>query len=392
MHYCNEEMKKIILLTNILAPYRIPLYNLLGEKFKREGYKLKIAFMAEIEENRAWQIRRSELQTEAIVLPGWHKFFWRSEFPFHLNWGVWKFLKRENPDVVISGGYSEPANWVALAYCKHFAKPLILWTSVTKESVKGRDILRRTLRSFFIRLSDAFVTYGKKATEYLLEFGIAPEAVFTGCNLGDVEFYREATLKFRKTAEFVELRSSLKKPVLLYVGQFIHRKGILQLLDALSGLKNERWSLLLVGDGPLQGEIKKRIEAQGLSDRVVLTGFKEKEELAKFYSVSDIFVLPSLREPYAIVISEALASGVFVVASRYDGAAWDLIEEERNGIIVDPTDAIGLREGIRKALKIVQNPAFNREAITQSIANFGLDRYAQAFINAALYVAEKKRV
>jgi len=94
------------------------------------------------------------------------------------------------------------------------------------------------------------------------------------------EIRREATLKFRKTAEFVELRSSLKKPVLLYVGQFIHRKGILQLLDALSGLKNERWSLLLVGDGPLQGEIKKRIEAQGLSDRVVLTGFKEKEELA----------------------------------------------------------------------------------------------------------------
>jgi glycosyltransferase involved in cell wall biosynthesis len=173
------------------------------------------------------------------------------------------------------------------------------------------------------------------------------------------------------------------------VGQFIHRKGIFQLLDALSGLKNERWSLLLVGDGPLQGEIKKRIEAQGLSDRVVLTGFKEKEELAKFYSVSDIFVLPSLREPYAIVISEALASGVFVVASRYDGAAWDLIEQ-RNGIIVDPTDAIGLREGIRKALKIVQNPAFNREAITQSIANFGLDRYAQAFIDAVLYLTKQR--
>jgi len=385
-------MKSIVLLTNILAPYRIRLYNLLSEKFKKEGYKFKIVFMAENEENRAWQIRRSELKTEAIVLPGWHKFFWRFEFPLHLNWGVWKFLNRENPDVLISGGYSQPANWIALAYCKHFAKPFILWTSTTKESVKGRDILRHALRAFFIRQADAFVTYGKRATEYLLDFGIPQERVFTGCNLGDVNFYREATSKFRKTAEFLDLRNNFKKPVLLYVGQFIRRKGLVQLIEALSGMKNESWSLLLVGSGPLLGEIKKKIETEGLSERVILTGFKEKEELAKFYAISDIFILPSLREPYAIVISEALASGLFVVASRYDGAAWDLIEEKRNGLIVDPADVISLREGIRTALEIVQNSVFNREAIMQFIPNLGLERYAQAFIDATLYVVRKRQL
>jgi len=383
-------MKKILLLTNILPPYRVPLYNLLSRKFEEAGYKFKIAFMAENEENRLWRVRSSELKVEAIVLPGWHKFLWRFEFPIHLNWGTWGILRRENPDVVISGGYSALANWVALAYCKHFAKPLILWTGATKESLRGHDLLRHTLRAFFIKQANAFVTYGKKATEYLLDFGIAREAIFTGCNLGDVEFFKKAASEFRETSEFVELRSRFKKPIILYVGQFIRRKGLLQLIEALSGLKNESWSLILVGSGLIQSKIKKKVEAEGLSDRVCFVGFKEKEELAKFYSVADIFVLPSLQEPFAIVVSEALASGLFVVASRYAGAAWDLIEEGTNGLIVDPADVTSLREGIRKALEIVRNPAFNREEIIRSIANFGVERYAQAFIDATLYVVRKK--
>lgn len=382
-------MTKILLLTNILAPYRIPLYNLLNEWYEKEGYRFKIAFLAENEENRAWQVRRSELKAEAAVLPGWHKFLWRFEFPLHLNRGVWGFLRQENPDVVISGGYSALAHWIALAYCKRFARPLILWTSATKECVRGRDPLRHALRAFFIRQADAFITYGKKATEYLLEFGIKPQAVFTGCNIGDVEFFRKATVEYRKSAEYLRYQERLRKPVLIYVGQFIRRKGLIQLIEALSDLKQKAWSLLLVGSGPMQSEIEKKVKAEKLGDRVLFVGFQEKEELVKFYSVADILVLPSLQEPFSIVVSEALASGLFVVASRYDGAAWDLIEEGMNGLIVDPADVISLREGIRKALEIVQDSAYRREAIVQSIVHLGLEQYAQAFMDALGYVSER---
>lgn len=383
-------MKKVLLLTNILTPYRVPLYNLLSEWFAKEGFWLKIAFLAENEENRSWRARWSELKAEAIVLPGWHKFLWRFEFPIHLNWGVWGFLHRENFDVIISGGYSAPACWIALAYSKWFAKPFILWTGATRESVKGRDPLRSALRVFFIRQADAFVTYGKKATEYILDFGVSPQAIFTGCNLGDVQFFGRATHNYRSSAEFWKRREILTSPVILYVGQFIWRKGICQLIEALSGLRQRAWTLLLVGDGPMRARIDSKIKSNKLEDRVFFMGFQEKEELAKLYAIADIFVLPSLQDPYSIVMSEALASGLFVVASKYDGAAWDLIEEGKNGIITDPADILILREDIQKAIDTVQNPIYNRELVAQSITRLGLKKYAQAFVEALQYALSNK--
>ncbi|HOP59817.1 MAG TPA: glycosyltransferase [Candidatus Saccharicenans sp.] len=380
---------RVLLITNILAPYRIPLYNLVNMGLEKEGFKFKIAFLAENEENRAWRARWPELKAEARLLPGWHKFLWRFEFAVHLNSGIWEFLRRENPDVIISGGYSTLANWIALTYSKRFKKPLILWTSTTKESVERHDCLHAAMRAFFIRRADAFVTYGKGATEYLLGFGIKPERVFTGCNVGDVEFYKRATAEYRKSVEFAKMRESLRLPVIIYVGQFIRRKGLLQLIEAVSGLNHEDWSLLLVGGGPMQPEVEKQVKAKNLSERITFVGFQEREDLSRYYAVADILVIPSLREPFAIVVSEAMASGLFVVASRYDGAIWDLIEEGRNGLIVDPADVSSLREGIRYALDTVKDPRYSREEIIRSIEHLSLERYAHTFINAVKYVNGK---
>jgi len=382
-------MKKVILLTNILSPYRVPLFNALGRFLRERGYDFKVVFLAERESNRQWRVRKEELKVEHVLLPGWHYFLWRYEFPIHVNPGIWKFLKKENPDVIIAGGYSIPAYWVGLLYCKVFKKKLILWTSTTPECVKGRDYIRRSLRAFFIRQADAYVTYGTRAAAFLEQFGVDKASVFIGCNVGDVEFFKKATTEYRKSRNFHEEKKEFSSPILLFVGQLIPRKGILQLFEALSGLKSKPWTLIVVGSGPLRGEIEKQTREKNLRDRVHLVGFHEKEALAKFYALADIFVLPSLREPYAIVVSEALASGLFTIASRYAGAAWDLIKPGENGLVVDPANIGELRLAIEKALDIVSEPGFSREKIVHSIEQFAPERYAQAFINAVNYVTKR---
>jgi len=382
-------VKRVILLTNILSPYRVPLFNALGRFLRERGYDFKIVFLAERESNRRWRVRKEELKVEHVLLPGWHYFLWRHEFPIHINRGIWEFLRREDPDVIIAGGYSIPAYWVGLFYCKVFKKRLILWTSTTPECVKGRDFIRRSLRAFFIRQADAYVTYGTRAADFLERFGVDKGSIFIGYNVGDVEFFKKAVVEYRKGHNFHEDREKFSSPVLLFVGQLIPRKGILQLLQALSGLKSRPWTLIVVGSGLLQGEIEKQLKQKNLQDRVHLVGFHEKETLAKFYALADIFVLSSLREPYAIVVSEALASGLFTIASRYDGAAWDLIKPGENGLVVDPTNIEKLRLAIEKALDMVSEPRLSREKIIHSIEQFTPDRYAQAFVDAINYVTKK---
>jgi len=386
-----NQVKNVILSTNILPPYRVPLFNTLGRFLRERGYDFKVVFLAERESNRQWRVRKEELKVEHVLLPGWHYFLWRYEFPIHINPGIWKFLKKENPDVIIAGGYSIPAYWVGLLYCKVFKKKLILWTSTTPECVKGRDVIRRSLRAFFIRQADAFVTYGTRAADFLEQFGVDKGSVFIGCNVGDVEFFKKATAEYRKSHNFHKEKKKFSSPVLLFVGQLISRKGILQLLQALSGLKSRPWTLIAVGSGPLQGEIEKQLRKKNLQDRVHLVGFHEKEALAKFYALADIFVLPSLQEPYAIVVSEALASGLFTITSRYDGAAWDLIKPGENGLVVDPANIEELRLAIEKALDIASEPGFSREKIVHSIEQFTLERYAQAFVDAVNYVIKRPR-
>jgi len=381
-------MKKVILLTNILSPYRVPLFNTLGWFLRERGYDFKVVFLAERESNRQWKVRKEELKIEHVVLQGWHYFLWRYEFPIHINPGIWKFLRKENPDVIITGGYSTSTYWVGLLYCKIFKKRLILWTSTTPECVKGADFIRRSLRTFFIKQADAYVMYGTRAADFLERFGVDKESVFIGCNVGDVEFFKKATVEYRKSHHFHEEKKKFSPPVLLFVGQLIPRKGILQLFQALSDLKSKPWTLIIIGSGPLHREIEKRTRKKNLQNRVHLVGFHEKEALTKFYALADIFVLPSLREPYAIVVSEALASGLFTIASRYAGATWDLIKPGENGLVVDPTNIGELRLAIEKALDIVSEPGFSREKVICSIKQFTPERYAQAFVDAVNYVAK----
>ncbi|MCM8761656.1 MAG: glycosyltransferase family 4 protein [Candidatus Omnitrophica bacterium] len=381
--------QKVLLLTNILAPYRVPLFNAMGQLFEDIDLELNIVFMAGNEENRRWKVRKDELRVSYETLPGWQTFLWRFEFPIHINPGIWNFLRKRNPDVIIVGGYALLSCWAALLFSKVFGKKIVLWTSTTPEIGKRRGLMRRAFRKIFINQSDAFVTYGLRAAAFLKENNIYPQSIFSGCNIGDMEFFKRAVPAYRATRQFLYEKARYSAPILLYVGQFIPRKGLLQLLLALKGIESRPWSLIMVGGGPLQTKIEGYIRRFGLENRVHVEPFREKEDLAKFYAISDIFVLPSVAEPYAIVVSEALASGLFMVCSKYAGAAWDLIEIGKNGLIMDPADIISMRSAIKKAIELVQAPMYSRERIVNSIKHLTIERYAKSFVNAIQYVLGK---
>jgi len=93
----------------------------------------------------------------------------------------------------------------------------------------------------------------------------------------------------------------------------------------------------LVGDGPERRHLKRLIRRLGLNN-VFLFGFQRQEELPKFYGVSDALVLPSMDEPWGLVVNEAMAAGLPVWVSNRAGCAPDLLEDGGNGCSFNPMD------------------------------------------------------
>ena len=135
---------------------------------------------------------------------------------------------------------------------------------------------------------------------------------------------------------------------LLAVGAVSPRKAYNVLVDALSGLRHRDWHLTIAGAldraPETTGALRAAIAAAGLDDRILLAGAVSDAELATLYDRTDVFVSPSLFEGYGMVLAEAMARGLPIVAST-GGAAAETVPESA-GLKVEPADARALRDAL----------------------------------------------
>jgi glycosyltransferase involved in cell wall biosynthesis len=126
----------------------------------------------------------------------------------------------------------------------------------------------------------------------------------------------------------------------LYCGRLVPQKRVDIALDAFASIAQAcpDWDLLIAGDGPLRGGLEARVPAP-LRGRIQFLGFLQTAETVRAYQSSDCLLLPSEREPWAVVINEACAAGLAIVCTDVVGAAAELVEDGVNGFKVRPGDA-----------------------------------------------------
>jgi len=134
---------------------------------------------------------------------------------------------------------------------------------------------------------------------------------------------------------------------LLYSGRLVPQKRVDLLIDSFAAIASRRpgWDLLIVGDGVLREELHRRVP-ESLQPRVVWTGFLDGAELAVAYHAADVLVLPSDHEPWAVVVQEAMAAGLPVIASDVVGAAYELVTDGHSGRIFPRGDGVALQRAI----------------------------------------------
>ncbi len=139
---------------------------------------------------------------------------------------------------------------------------------------------------------------------------------------------------------------------LVFAGRFMPQKNPIQLINILTELADLSWNCTMVGDGPLLDDVKKLVKEVGLSERIEFPGWVTPEQVLIYLSKADILVMPSLSEGLPVIGVQALAQGLALVVSKVGGFV-DLVEEEKNGYLIEPIDKTGFVKSLRY---LITNP------------------------------------
>jgi glycosyltransferase involved in cell wall biosynthesis len=127
-------------------------------------------------------------------------------------------------------------------------------------------------------------------------------------------------------------------------------KNLFHLVEAYHQLDHENKSLIFIGDGELKQSLRNYVDELGAGS-VYFFGFQNRNEIPKFYAISDVLVLPSIRETWGIVVNEAMCFGLPVIVSRQVGAGIDLVRDGQNGYSVE-TDGDSLSCRIKQIAEL----------------------------------------
>ncbi len=231
-------------------------------------------------------------------------------------------------------------SWLSL---RQFDLPLVAMLHQPPGGIDHRP-LRTRMSSWLDRLAyrnvDRVMVASEALADDLVRDGIGPQRLVVvppgrdvadamGTPLGDLRQGRHASV--------------------LCVGNWVERKGIHHLLEAVAMLPEDTVTLHLAGDEdaePRYAErLRVRIRQPDLAGRVVVHGQLSREDVAALYNAGDIFALPSLREPYGTVYGEAMAFGLPVVGWSA-GNLPHLAQHDREGLLAKPEDVVGLARAI----------------------------------------------
>ncbi len=273
-----------------------------------------------------------------------------------LNWlSVFLFLYREQPDFIIFHGYSSVSFLSGIFYSIFSNKTYMLFSdsNVLQRHQTDTNWFARLLLRFVVKKTKYIGFCGKMNKQYWEKMGAKSEQLFPllfPVNNEKIINLSKNSLKKKEKRKLIGLHE--KDFLINYTGRLEAIKDVSTIINAIA-LLGDRFKLVIIGDGAIKEELIKKAEAfHLLNTRVFFIGMQNNVDVIYWMSTSDVLVLPSKEEPFGLVINEAVASGIPVVASDVCGAAHDLICEDINGYLFKAGDEKDLAEKIIKTEKL----------------------------------------
>jgi glycosyltransferase involved in cell wall biosynthesis len=340
---------KLVVLSEIIAPYRIPVFNALALV---PEISLHVVFLSETDDVlRQWHIYTDEIRFSYEVLPSWR---WRAgRRSLLLNRGLRVAFSAAAPDAILCGGYNYPASWESLVWARRNKIRFILWTESNERDQRSGYAGVEWLKRYFVRSCHAFVVPGKSSLAYVRKLGASESVIFTAPNAVDNSFFAMEAEKVKNNPDFFRRRFDLPRRFILFAGRLVPEKGVFDLLEAYAKLENGMRSdvgLVFAGDGSAREQLAQRAK-QISPGTICFSGFVQKEDLPGFYALAEALVLPTHSDPWGLVVNEAMACGLPIVVSDAAGCAADLVGDGWNGYVVPPRDAERLGVAINNLIR-----------------------------------------
>jgi glycosyltransferase involved in cell wall biosynthesis len=330
---------RVVYWNNIAAPYMVDRFNALAD---RGVLDFEAWFSRRTNPDRSWDVDPRSWRFR-------HRILAREVAGRQGPAIPWPLFRPWRPDLLVSL-YAEPsfvAGWVA-ARARRI--PIAFWCEVTYDSWVKRRAWKSRLRRTMFQSAAGIVTAGDDGRRFAVAAGAEPARVHILPHVTDAAFFRDSTRTAMAGRDDVRARLGLRGTTFLYVGRLHRQKGVGELLCAFErvcGQAPGEMSLLLVGDGPEEARLRAHAAAAGLN--VVFAGFQQRPQLPALYAAADVFVFPTLGDPYGLVVDEALASGLPVIATTSCGELRTRVVEGDNGTLVPPGDSTALAQAMVSA-------------------------------------------
>jgi len=315
-------MYEYLFITHLPAFYKVNLYNQLAKRLR-----VYVIFVASSSSIRTDDFIGRELNFEHEIL---YKGDFESRPKLYCSFKLICLLMKLKYKKLVVGGWDLWEFWAAVFTNSKAKNAIVVESTVTESATVG---IKSSIKKIFMsRVATSFPS-GRLHQQLLNSLGYSGASYLTG---GVGIFERKSY--FRAIREF---RYSF-----LYVGRLSPEKNLRFLVEVFNQLHFLK--LTIAGSGPMAEELKKIA-----NDNITFQSHVPNQEIGKTYLDHDIFVLPSISEPWGLVVDEALHYGLPTIVSRNVGCYTELVEEEKTGLTFDPYD----KNSLIVVLKRISEPS-----------------------------------
>ena len=374
---------RIIYWNNIPAPYVVEWFNALEQ---RGNLDFEAWFSSKTEPGRSWIVDESQ---------------WRFRYRYLSSIGLGRrrfaipplLAGRNLPDLMVSL-YADPSFVLGWLVAHSRGVRAGFWVEVTFDNWVRRRWWKDLIKRMMFRRANIIITTGPQGRAFARRYGARDERIYQARHRVDTNHFAAGSQRAREHRIQHREEIGLIGTTFVYVGRLWRGKGLDYLLDAFGALQRktlQKVSLLLVGDGPDEAKLRARCRSESITN-VFFVGFRHKGELPKYLGISDVFVFPTLGDPYGLVVDEAMACSLPVIATTSTGEIADRIEEGVNGFIVPSGDAGALRDRMEVLALDGRLRSRMGRAAAGKMSGQGPERWAEDFEHAVFSTLAMPRV
>ncbi len=254
------------------------------------------------------------------------------------NPGLFKLIRTGKFDAVFCYlSYLSASFWISYFACQRAGTAFIFGTDASSLAARNgkswKTLLKRAYWPKLFSLADQVIVPSTPTRDLMLALRIPPERITLTPYSVDNDWWMAQSEKVNRSAVRAEWGAKQDTFVVLFCAKLQPWKRPLDLLRSFAQANLSNALLIYAGEGPQHQELEREARDLGVANRVRFLGFKNQSELPDVYTASDLMVLPSDYEPFAVVVNEASCCGCPVVASDRVGAAPDLIAPVNPGLI-----------------------------------------------------------